>query len=218
MKCAPDCIEFDKECRRLLKDIHAFDVLRSDKCISSHGLEPRTPFLDRSWVQYYMSIPIEIRHSTNKDNIEKYLLRKAYSEEYYTNLYSKPLLPKEVLWRRKEAFSDGVSTHTRSLYEIIQEYTTNQIMANIMESNEKEEDNDDIDIEDICMKMRITSDVGNHLPPKTTEQFFYRKIFEDFYPGLGHLVPYFWMPNYVEANDASARTLSIYKETMKTEN
>ena len=28
---APDNIEFDKECRRLLTDIHTFDVLRSDK-------------------------------------------------------------------------------------------------------------------------------------------------------------------------------------------
>ena len=53
---APDCIEFDKECRRLLSDIHHFDVLRSDKSISSHGLEPRTPFLDRSLVMFYLSI------------------------------------------------------------------------------------------------------------------------------------------------------------------
>ena len=52
---APNNIEFDRECKRLLADIHAFDVLRSDKCISSHGLEPRTPFLDRGWVDYYLS-------------------------------------------------------------------------------------------------------------------------------------------------------------------
>jgi len=228
MNYAPDCIEFDKECRRLLKDIHAYDVLRSDKCISSHGLEPRTPFLDRSWVQYYMSIPLDIRYSTNKDNIEKYLLRKAYSEEYYTNLYSKPLLPKEVLWRRKEAFSDGVSNQTRSLYEIIQQYTTNQIINDIVESISDEEKEDiitannensyKIDIDDMCIKTNAMSSVGNHLRPKTAEQFFYRKIFEKFYPGLGHLVPYFWMPKYVEANDASARTLSIYNEKLNVEN
>ena len=57
MGSAPDEFEFDKECRRLLKDIHTFDVLRSDKSISSHGLEPRTPFLDREWTEYYLSIP-----------------------------------------------------------------------------------------------------------------------------------------------------------------
>lgn len=67
MHACPDEIEFDKETRRLLKNIHAFDVLRSDKCISSHGLEPRTPFLDRSWVQYYLSIHPSVRfHPKNK--------------------------------------------------------------------------------------------------------------------------------------------------------
>ena len=57
---APDCLEFDRECRRLLKDIHLYDVLRSDKSISSNGLEPRTPFLDRSFIQYYLSIHLHI--------------------------------------------------------------------------------------------------------------------------------------------------------------
>ena len=39
---APNDLEFDKECRRLLQQIHLFDVLRSDRSISSHGLEART--------------------------------------------------------------------------------------------------------------------------------------------------------------------------------
>ena len=52
-----DPIEFDCESRRLLRNIHYFDVLRSDKCISSHGLEPRTPFLDKEFVDYYLRIP-----------------------------------------------------------------------------------------------------------------------------------------------------------------
>jgi asparagine synthase (glutamine-hydrolysing) len=48
-------------------------------------------------------------------------------------------------------------------------------------------------------------------PPKTAEQRWYREIFEEAYPGLGRLVPYFWMPKYVDAKDASARTLDIYR-------
>ena len=67
IKNAPDNIEFDAECRRLLTDIHLFDVLRADKSISSHGLEPRTPFLDRSLVMFYLSISRELRFSTTKD-------------------------------------------------------------------------------------------------------------------------------------------------------
>ena len=119
MNRCPDGIEFDKETRRLLKDIHLFDVLRSDKSISSHGLEPRTPFLDRSFVNYYLSIPHEYRFHKNLNICEKYLLRKSF--DYYFNISGNHLLPEEILWRRKEAFSDGVSCQGRSLFEILQE-------------------------------------------------------------------------------------------------
>ena len=170
-KC-PDAIEFDKESRRLLKHIHAFDVLRSDKCISSHGLEPRTPFLDRSWVQYYMSIEPSIRHHSGQNQCEKFLLRNAFSKENFLNSNGLPLLPDEILWRRKEAFSDGVTKNERSLYEIIQE------------------------------------NVGN-------EKEYYRKVFDEHYKGHETVVPYLWMPRYVEATDASARTLSIYYTDQK---
>jgi len=178
MKCAPNAMEFDKECRRLLKDIYLFDVLRSDKSISSHGLEPRTPFLDRTWVQYYLSLPLSLRYPNGL--IEKHLLRSAFSQVQL----GFHLLPEEVLWRRKEAFSDGVSKTTRSLYEILQEYATTIIhLVNIK---------------------------TKHLMPKTAEQILYRHIFDECYPGMGKIVPYFWMPKYVEAADASARTLTIY--------
>ena len=179
MGACPDTIEYDKECRRLLTDIHAFDVLRSDKSISSHGLEPRTPFLDRAWVQYYLSILPEVRCHNNSGNPEKYLLRSAFE--------SQDILPKTVLWRRKEAFSDGVSGNARSLYEIMRDHA-----------------------ETIDLDVNI-SPVYTHNPPQTAEQRWYRRIFEEAYPGLGHLVPYFWMPKYVEAKDASARTLDLYK-------
>jgi hypothetical protein len=55
--------------------------------------------------------------------------------------------------------------------------------------------------------------VNDYLLPKTAEQFYYRKIFEQFYPGMGKILPYFWMPKYVDATDASARTLEIYNKT-----
>jgi asparagine synthase (glutamine-hydrolysing) len=128
MKGCPDSIEFDKESRRLLKDIHLFDVLRSDKSISSHGLEPRTPFLDKSFVNFYLSIPPYARNYTNFLHPEKYLLRQTFSPENYENLNCKPLLPKEILWRRKEAFSDGVAGQNgRSLFQILQEFISTEL-------------------------------------------------------------------------------------------
>jgi len=187
MKCAPDAIEFDRECRRLLTDIHKFDVLRSDKSISSHGLEPRTPFLDREWTQFYLSISPAIRRGAQTDP-EKYLLRTAFSNDHYrpaSRLDS--LLPDEVLWRKKEAFSDGVSCESRSLYVILQEYSKQKVNY---DSN--------------C---KIRAIMFSKNCPQTSEQLYYRTTFESCYPGFGDVVPYFWMPKYVEATDASARTI-----------
>ena len=107
---APTLADFHQESVNLLKEIHAFDGLRSDRCCSGHGLEPRTPFLDRDFVNYYMSIPIELRF--DKSRQEKYLLREAFVG----------YLPPEVLWRKKEAFSDGVSVKEKSWWQIIQEH------------------------------------------------------------------------------------------------
>uniref|UniRef100_A0A6C0HYB5 asparagine synthase (glutamine-hydrolyzing) n=1 Tax=viral metagenome TaxID=1070528 RepID=A0A6C0HYB5_9ZZZZ len=185
---SPNEIEFDLECRRLLRDIHMFDVLRSDKCISTHGLEPRTPFLDRGWVQTYLSIHASVRCHTLTKKCEKYLLRSAFSQ--YKNWEGNAILPEEILWRTKEAFSDGVSMNSRSLYQIIQEYVEVEKLA--------------------CID---TSVRYLHNPPKTAEQHYYRAIFERHYAELGGLVPYMWMPRFVEgATDASARTLQIYDE------
>jgi asparagine synthase (glutamine-hydrolysing) len=57
-KRSPSMQAFDTECRRLLGDIHFFDGLRSDRCISAHGLEPRTPYLDKGFVDAVLSVPI----------------------------------------------------------------------------------------------------------------------------------------------------------------
>jgi asparagine synthase (glutamine-hydrolysing) len=189
MHACPDAIEYDRECRRLLYDIHLFDVLRSDKSISSHGLEPRTPFLDRGWAQMYLSLPPAIRYTTwKRGTCEKELLRMAFSPMHWKE-DERPLLPQEILWRKKEAFSDGVSNKGRSLYQIIQDFTNTVVTDEVFEK---------------C--------AWKHNKPATKEQYYYRSVFEMLYPGQGHLVPYFWMPKYVEATDASARTLDLYDD------
>ena len=181
---APDSYEFDKECRRLLKDIHTFDVLRSDKSISSNGLEPRTPFLDKSFVEMYLNVPLKLRDPRyDKENpkMEKYFLRNV------VETFAPELLPKEILWRTKEAFSDGVSGNAGSWFEIIKERAQYQIT----------------DIK--FLQEKINS-------PITPEQKYYRSIFDKNYPNSAHVLPYFWMPKYVNATDSSARTLDVYKE------
>jgi asparagine synthase (glutamine-hydrolysing) len=121
MKRAPNAIEFDKECRRLVKDIHYFDALRSDRCISGNGLEARTPFLDRAFVELYLSIPVELRFTS----CEKQLLRESFEHR----------MPKEILWRKKEAFSDGVSSLNRSWFHIIQESIPEEIRQKYVDTS-----------------------------------------------------------------------------------
>jgi asparagine synthase (glutamine-hydrolysing) len=188
MKNCPDCIEFDCETRRLLKDIHLFDVLRSDKCISSHGLEPRTPFLDKTFVNYYLSIPQKERYEQNKV-IEKFLIRNSFTYANFENVYGKQILPDKILWRRKEAFSDGVTSKGRSLYVILQEF-----VSTIMKLENYYEEN-------IIDKYPINIE---------TEKLYYKNLFDAYYPHCDKIVPYFWMPRYTNATDPSARTLDVY--------
>jgi len=196
MNHCPDVIEFDCETRRLLKDIHLFDVLRSDRSISSNGLEPRTPFLDRSFTNYYLSIPPQYRFHKVNNQCEKYLLRRSFSRDIFTNINGNQLLPDEILWRRKEAFSDGVSCQGRSLFEILQEKIADKLnQENESLSNLKE----------------------NMIKPKyevniETEKYYYKKIFDEFYSNQESILPYFWMPKYTDAKDPSARTLKIYQK------
>jgi len=183
-KC-PDDIEFDKETRRLLQDIHLFDVLRSDKSISSNGLEPRTPFLDKSFVNYYLSIPAYFRNHNNFNQSEKFILRNSFKEIYFLNDDDKQLLPNEILWRKKEAFSDGVSLHNRSLYQILQEHISKKLK--LLENKE----------------FPVNID---------TEKYYYKRLFDIYYSNCESILPYFWMPKYTNATDPSARTLTFYEE------
>jgi asparagine synthase (glutamine-hydrolysing) len=185
-KAAPSDTAFDLECKRLLANIYAFDVLRSDKSISSHGLEPRTPFLDRGFVDYYLSLPAAWRN-TNKTGMEKQLLRQAVAT------CDPLLLPVSVLWRKKEAFSDGVSSLQKSWYQIIEEK-----IADLVESG------------GVCLP--VIPDYNNINLPTTLEQEYYRFLYEIFYPNTAYIVPYFWMPKFVKATDASARTLALYND------
>jgi len=196
-KCTDD-IEFDKETRRLLKDIHLFDVLRSDKCISSHGLEPRTPFLDKSFVNYVLSIPPYFRNHNNFKESEKYLLRKSFTGKYCFNYEGNNLLPDEILWRKKEAFSDGVSNQQRSLFVILQE---------------KIRDHLNIELEALSLTKNDTQKyIHSYEANIETEKKYYKKIFENEFPNCLHILPYLWMPKYTNATDPSARTLTIYKD------
>lgn len=97
---APDTGAFQDETLRRLEFIHQFDGLRADRCISAHGLELRCPFLDGKFVRHIVRLDPRLK-VCGGDTIEKKVLRKAFDDPH-------PVIPLDVLWRQKEAFSDGV--------------------------------------------------------------------------------------------------------------
>jgi len=174
---APSDEAFEAECGRLLQDIHMYDVLRSDRSISSHGLEPRTPFLDKQFVGVARGISTFLRRPIAGVRPEKQVLRLAFHDG---------LLPEAVLFRKKEAFSDGVSGLEKSWYEECQERA-----SAIVEPD-----------------WSTKAAAYKHLTPKTAEAYYYRTLFSQLYGSAEGCIPYFWMPKWVKASDPSARTLA----------
>jgi asparagine synthase (glutamine-hydrolysing) len=100
---APDAKEFQKEAEKRIHEIHMYDVLRADRCISVNSLEARVPFGDLDFVSYVMGIDPEKKLNTY--GIGKYLLRKSFEKD--------ELIPRSILMREKAAFSDAVGHSLR---------------------------------------------------------------------------------------------------------
>jgi len=108
---APSAEAFQKESVKRVKELHMYDVLRADRCISVNSLEARVPFGDLDFVKYVMAVDPEMK--INKYNKGKYLLRHAFEGDY---------LPRDILYREKAAFSDAVG---HSMVDYIKEYAEN---------------------------------------------------------------------------------------------
>jgi len=167
-----------------MQNIHMYDGRRCDRCVAHWSLEARIPLLDPEVVTAYWAIPSEYRMPTYK-NCEKWWLRQAFE--------GTDILPSEVLWRRKEAFSDGVSGE-RSWFQIIQDYIDTQV-----------------------------SDVEFRTENKwgcvTKESYYYKRIFVEYFGEKRlSILPGYWLPKWTiggqkvtQYMDPSARVLSVYK-------
>ena len=177
---APSPEEFQKEAKKRVDELYMYDVLRADRCISVNSLEARVPFGDLDFVKYVMSIDPKLKMNTY--GMGKYLLRKAFEED--------KLLPDEILWRQKAAFSDAVG---HSMVDDLKEYAESCYT--------------DVEFE-------AKRSAYGLAPPFTKESLLYRDIFEKYYPGQAQMIKDYWMPNRewkgCDVNDPSARVLSNY--------
>lgn len=180
---APSPEEYHQEILRLLDDIDDFDVRRADRCVTYNGLEARTPFLDHRFIKAVLSIDPVLRMPIN--GVEKWLLRESFKDMN--------IIPNEVLFRPKEAFSDGVSSMKRSWYQIFQEHIDKKISDTYNEDTQ----------------------YNYHCMPRTKEAYYYREQFTKYFgtsSELAKTMPYFWLPKWVgEIFEPSARVLDVYK-------
>jgi len=105
---APSAEAFQTEAQKRIRELHMYDVLRADRCISVNSLEARVPFGDLDFVKYVMAI--DPAKKLNVYNKGKYLLRHAFEGDY---------LPQDILYREKAAFSDAVG---HSMVDYLKEY------------------------------------------------------------------------------------------------
>jgi len=184
---APSPQSYQTEILKLLHEIHKYDGKRADRNISTHGLEGRAPFLNRFFVETVLSIPVEYRMPTLFGGrlVEKHLMREAI----------RPKLPKEVVERVKEAFSDGVSSKKKSWHDklrdsVLDRYTDDQFREKLSKYS--------------------------HCPPTSEESLYYREVYHKHFgsDNVDRVIDHFWLPNQEwvgDVKDPSARVLDLYK-------
>lgn len=177
---APNPEEFQNNVFERIKNIHKYDVQRGDRATSIHGLELRVPFLDHDFVETYLRAPVNKRMPELGKRMEKQLLRDIF----------KGYLPDDILYRRKEAFSDGISKEDNSWHNIIK-----KICDDLFDESELNE------------KINYYKDKPGAVP-KCKESLYYRIIFEQLF-GDKHtgLIDNFWMQKWSNSQDPSARSL-----------
>jgi len=144
---APNAQAFHEELNRKLDRLHKFDCLRANKSMSAWGIEARVPFLDKHFMDVAMRINPEDKLCGN-GKMEKAILRESF-EGY---------LPKEILWRQKEQFSDGVGySWIDGLKAHVETLVTDQQLENA----------------------HIRFPVNT---PDNKEGYYYRTVFEEKYP------------------------------------
>lgn len=153
---APSARAFHEETVRKLSKLHYYDCLRANKSLSAWGVEGRVPFLDKEFLDVAMNINPQTKMcgiDPSSDGQKRFIIEKKIVREAFSDM-----LPREIVWRQKEQFSDGVGyAWIDTLKKITSEAVTDEQMAHARE------------------RFPIN-------PPLNKEEYYYRSIFEEFFP------------------------------------
>ncbi|ERJ59450.1 asparagine synthase B [Sphingobacterium paucimobilis] len=190
---APSAQEFHEETVRKLKKLYLYDCLRANKSLAAWGIEGRVPFLDKNFMDVAMRIQPQDK-MIQADRMEKWVLRKAF-EDY---------LPKSIVWRQKEQFSDGVGYNWIDALKAQAEYLVT-----------------DVEFAKVLERYPLNT-------PKSKEEYYYRTVFESHFPSdaAAGTVPsvksiacstpeaLLWDASFQQVNDPSGRAVvHIHKDS-----
>ena len=149
---APDARQFHEELVRKLDALNNFDCLRANKSMMAWGVEPRVPFLDREFLDVAMRM--DARHKLGHRGSDG-------AQRIETGVLRQAFegyLPEQILWRQKEQFSDGVGY---GWIDGLKAHAEVQVSDRELAAADK--------------RFPVN-------PPQTKEAYFYRSVFERFYP------------------------------------
>ena len=221
---APSGAAIDACARESVRNIHHYDVKRADRCIARWGLEGRVPLLDPEFIESYWVIPGEERHPKER-GLEKWWLREAFA--------GTGLLPEEVLYRKKEAFSDGISSSAKGAprepkddHDAAPREPKESNGAAPREPKEVQGSQSWFEIIQAWVEDKVTNEelsmaatMYPHCPPTTKEAYYYRRLFcESVGENRQTIIPAYWQPKWSADGkevtsyvDPSARTLTVYE-------
>ena len=183
---APSSKEHREECIRLLEEIHLYDGLRADRVTSSVSCELRLPFFNKHLLSFVLSLPYEYLDPKKNNMIEKKILRDAFDTGNY--------LPKELLWRTKNAMSDAVGY---SWKDALKEHAKKSINYE---------------------RFGRRHELYEFDTPQTEEEFYYRELFNKYYDDkFANLIPHKWLPKWSgDIRDSSATFLDVFSSKVQT--
>jgi asparagine synthase (glutamine-hydrolysing) len=182
---APSNDELQNDSHRLIRELEMFDVLRTDRTTAGNGLEVRVPFLDRGFMRYVLNLDGKYKNPNESSGFGKRIEKAILRDAFSSDNY----IPEEILYRTKNAFSDACG------YDWIPKLQKH--------------------FESIISEEEFSSRFEQYpyLTPNSKEAFYYRKIFEEFYPSQSHLLKHYWLPNWVVSNnEPSARLLNLIEK------
>jgi|UniRef100_A0A6C0ALN6 asparagine synthase (glutamine-hydrolysing) len=195
---APSELDFQIETINLVSNVHLFDCLRSNKMCMANSIEVRVPFTDIDFVNYILKLHPKWKIFGKENEIDKILDRKKMEKHILRDAFI-GYLPDNILYRKKEQFSDGVSGFN------------------------KEKDNWIDAITVFCDKKYNLYDYERfrnkytYNKPDTKEKLYYRNIFCQFfnstsYKNTSEFTVKMWEPKWSNTTDPSGRSQTFWEK------